>query len=136
MTALILRYRLGDREHSAQLGPCVSGEVREFVLGRDADCALPLAERSVSRRHARLAWDGERWTIEDLGSRFGTQLNGALLGTPMPLAPGDRLVLGRLEFGVGIGGADPEAPTLGPDAEPTVLSLGARAPQAATALDT
>ncbi|MBM4117785.1 FHA domain-containing protein, partial [bacterium] len=100
---------LADREHSARLGPCVPGEAREFLLGRDADCALPLAERSVSRHHARLAWDGERWTIEDLGSRFGTQLNGAALSALAPLAAGDRLVLGRLELRVEMDGPAPDA---------------------------
>ncbi len=30
----------------------------------------------VSRRHARISWENERFWIEDLGSRHGTELNG------------------------------------------------------------
>lgn len=133
MAVLVLHYRLGDRESSARFGPCLPGERQEYLLGRDADCALPLAERSVSRRHARLVWDGEGWTIEDLGSRFGSQLNGNALSAPAPLAAGDRLLLGRLELRVGSAGPDPDAPTLAPEDEATVLSLTAATPRPAPA---
>ncbi len=98
MTPLVLHFALGGQQRAASFGPCAPGERREFVLGREAGCALPLDERSVSRRHARLVWDGEAWWIEDLRSRFGTQRNGEALAAPAPLAPGDRLLLGRLEL--------------------------------------
>ncbi len=100
MTPLVLHFALGGQQRAASFGPCGSGARQEFVLGREAGCALPLEERSVSRRHARLVWDGERWWVEDLGSRFGTQRNGEKLDAAAPLAPGDRLLLGRLELRV------------------------------------
>lgn len=48
----------------------------ESILGRDpaAGPALPL--EGVSRRHARIAWDGRFHWLEDLGSTNGTFLNG------------------------------------------------------------
>jgi len=72
----------------------------ELVIGRAEECGLALADRAVSRRHARLVREGERWYVEDLGSRAGTLLNGRTLVGRAPLAPGDRLALGssRIQF--------------------------------------
>jgi hypothetical protein len=63
------------------------------VLGRQEDCALllPADADKVSRRHARFAFVGGTWHVADLGSRWGTFVNGAKL-TPnadLPLAEGD-----------------------------------------------
>jgi hypothetical protein len=43
-----------------------------MVVGRAASCALRLKDRAVSGEHATLAWNGEHWTLRDLGSRNGT----------------------------------------------------------------
>ena len=48
---------------------------RTIVIGRAADCDLVLDDAAVSRRHARIAPAGGRWTVEDLGSRAGTLVN-------------------------------------------------------------
>lgn len=53
-----------------------------LVIGRHAQCDVPLpgdAEK-VSRFHARLDHDGARWHVADLGSRWGTFVNGIKLG--------------------------------------------------------
>lgn len=47
-----------------------------LVLGRDAGCGARLVDRSVSRRHARVEREGERWVLVDLGSRNGLWLSG------------------------------------------------------------
>ena len=49
---------------------------REAVLGRLPECDVPLIDPSVSRRHARIRLEGDRWTITDLGSTNGVKLNG------------------------------------------------------------
>jgi pSer/pThr/pTyr-binding forkhead associated (FHA) protein len=69
------------------------------VVGRLPECELTLDDPSVSRRHARILRQGERWTIEDLGSTNGVRVNGATVGHA-ELRPGDRLELGavKLEF--------------------------------------
>lgn len=72
--------------------------VSELLIGRDEDCGLRLGDRSVSRHHARLRREGRRWLLEDLGSRFGTRLNGVPLDAPAAVAPGDTLSLGRVEL--------------------------------------
>ena len=55
-------------------------------------------EKSVSRRHARIARDGGRIIVEDLGSVNGTFINSKKLDPylPEPLGSGDTLQLGTL----------------------------------------
>ena len=49
----------------------------DVVLGRAPECDCVLAHDSVSRRHARIRQvDGDRWTIEDLGSKNGIRVDG------------------------------------------------------------
>ncbi|UCD84220.1 MAG: FHA domain-containing protein [Deltaproteobacteria bacterium] len=57
--------------------------VEEFLLkeegagiGRDEGNEVILTDRSVSRRHARVFREGERWLLEDLGSSNGTFIEG------------------------------------------------------------
>lgn len=45
------------------------------VLGRANDCEVVLHASSISRRHARLELDGERWFAVDLDSRNGIFLD-------------------------------------------------------------
>lgn len=72
-----------------------------LVLGRNAEqCDIVVAHGSLSRRHARLRLDGERLTIEDLGSTNGVILDGMRLpvDTPRPLRDGAQLLLGEIRF--------------------------------------
>jgi pSer/pThr/pTyr-binding forkhead associated (FHA) protein len=79
---------------------------KEMVVGRsdryvnftpDLDLG-PLGEVAirVSRRHAIVTWRNYAPYVEDLGSGFGTRLNGEmlLLGQAVPLRPGDHIWLG------------------------------------------
>lgn len=50
-----------------------------ITLGRDDGCDVVLAQSAVSRSHARISRDGTLFFLEDLGSSFGTLLNGAKL---------------------------------------------------------
>ncbi|OGO13199.1 MAG: hypothetical protein A2Z66_14900 [Chloroflexi bacterium RBG_13_66_10] len=62
-----------------------------FVIGRGADCDLVVPERQVSRHHARIRRAGEGFVVEDLGSRNGTYVNGAVVEQPVLLQDGDVL---------------------------------------------
>jgi hypothetical protein len=62
---------------------------QSMVVGRSTDADLPIADRFLSRHHARIFRDGERVLIEDLGSRNGTRVNDVLLDGPRELAAGD-----------------------------------------------
>jgi DNA-binding winged helix-turn-helix (wHTH) protein len=60
-----------------------------FVIGRGDDCDLVVAERQVSRHHARIRRVGDAFVVEDLGSRNGTYVNGAVVEGPVALQDGD-----------------------------------------------
>ena len=47
-----------------------------LVVGRDPGCELVIEDPRVSKRHAQVRWSGGGWTIEDLGSKNGTAVNG------------------------------------------------------------
>ncbi len=81
--------------HAAEVRAIVLPEQGEVVIGRDPMCEAPVDHEKVSRRHARLLL-AERWTVEDLGSRNGTQVRGAPLvaGTPVEIVPGEPFAIG------------------------------------------
>lgn len=60
-----------------------------LVIGRSSTSDLPLPDRFLSRHHARIFREGDRYLVEDLGSRNGTLLNGASVLLPTALSPGD-----------------------------------------------
>lgn len=65
--------------------------VPDIDLSQDGEAAT-----RVSRRHAMIRWRDNAPYLEDLGSGFGTRLNGEmiLLGQALPLKPGDHIWLG------------------------------------------
>lgn len=62
----------------------------EIDLSQDGDAA-----RRVSRRHALIHWKNGQPHLEDLGSGFGTRLDGEVLplGMSIPLKPGNHIWL-------------------------------------------
>ncbi len=64
---------------------------------RDRDIALS-ADGSVSRTHARIAYEGGRHRIDDDGSSNGTLVNDLRLSAPRLLRPGDVIRLGETEL--------------------------------------
>ncbi len=66
----------------------------EIVLGRDEDCDLMMSDIAVSRRHAKLALEGDHFVLHDLGSGNGTYLNGARIERE-ELSPGDEITVGE-----------------------------------------
>lgn len=72
----------------------------DFTLGRSSDCDLALRDPIASRRHAKLYVDGERITIEDLGSSNGVFVNDMRIQGLRELVPGDRIGIGREELTV------------------------------------
>jgi DNA-binding winged helix-turn-helix (wHTH) protein len=60
-----------------------------LVLGRDPGCDIVVADRQVSRYHARVTPTLEGVILEDLGSKNGTHYGGNLLSSPVVLQDGD-----------------------------------------------
>jgi len=82
------------------------GNIKEFLLGeedvligRTEDNDIVLDDSSVSRRHAQIAKEGNRYRLNDLGSHNGTILNGELIQSVL-LNDGDQIKIGqnRLTF--------------------------------------
>ena len=71
----------------------------EMLVGRSGDVQIVLSEDMVSRRHARIQFDGQRITIEDLGSTNGTFVNGEKIKRA-DLKEGDRVLIGSSIFKV------------------------------------
>src|SRR5258705_1949701 len=64
-----------------------------YRMGRHHENELVLAEADVSRHHAEIAKEGERYFLADSNSRFGTFLNGTRIERE-PLVHGDHIQLG------------------------------------------
>lgn len=62
-----------------------------LMVGRDPTCEITVLDRQVSRFHARITPTAEGVTIEDLGSKNGTNHNGVELTAPIMLQDGDLL---------------------------------------------
>ncbi len=48
-------------------------------IGRSADCRVRLAHASVSRVHARIAVEGDAWSVVDAGSSNGLRHAGVIV---------------------------------------------------------
>ena len=86
----VLRLR-GEIEGRAFAAVLAQGPQR---IGADPTCALVLVAAGVSRAHAAISAAGGRVTVEDLGSKNGTFVNGTRLDPSGELRPGGLLSLG------------------------------------------
>lgn len=74
------------------------------VVGRDTDCDVVLASRSVSRKHAIVERSGDSWVVRDLGSANGLFVEGKRV-SEAPLTAGTSLRFGDVEATFDAGGA-------------------------------
>lgn len=89
----ILEHKMNSKYHR-------SGESQEIIvdqieLGRDARCQVRFDEsfQTVSRRHAAIVRDGDRWKLVQLSSTNPTFLNGKPVKTEWFLQSGDDIQL-------------------------------------------
>jgi phosphoserine phosphatase RsbU/P len=67
------------------------------TLGRSSTTELCFADDAgLSRQHMALERDGDEWTVQDLGSKNGTQVNNIPLKGKLKLKSGDRITAGHL----------------------------------------
>ncbi|HUK63151.1 MAG TPA: FHA domain-containing protein, partial [Dongiaceae bacterium] len=69
-------------------------------IGRSSTNAIQLVDATVSKQHAEIVRHGEHWTINDLGSRNGTRVNGTEVRGPTPIVAGDRVEVGHVPLRV------------------------------------
>lgn len=105
---------------------------REFnkpvvTIGRDAaecDIAFDRAKfPMVSRKHSELRWQNDQWLLIDLGSSYGTFLNGNRITTPQPVP-----IASKIQFGTD----GPAVIVIWLDAKPRAAQPSAPAPTPAT----
>ncbi len=65
-----------------------------YSLGRSSESDIVLSDRAVSRDHAELRKAGDGWSLQDLGSTNGTEVNGGILDGKREVLPGDRIGIG------------------------------------------
>jgi pSer/pThr/pTyr-binding forkhead associated (FHA) protein len=76
-------------------GQSVPLNTEPILLGRGTDAAIRLDDDYVSTRHARFATNGEQWFVEDLGSTNGTYIGSQRITSPVPVAIGTSVRLGK-----------------------------------------
>ncbi len=98
--------RMAEGDGGAGAGSIVLPDGERFALtqsiitiGRHPDSNLVLADPNVSRNHAEIRPQGERFTVVDLGSTNGTRVNGVRVDTQV-LQDGDEVSFGntRMRF--------------------------------------
>lgn len=70
----------------------------EHLIGRDPEADVLLDYSTVSRRHARLVVDEAGAVLEDLGSKNGTTIGGAVLAGAVTLCNGDSFACGQVSL--------------------------------------
>ena len=97
--------RLGLGSAGAELVVYEDGDAKEtiaitkgpVVIGRLSTNDVVLSDPNVSRRHAELRRDGNRWRLADLGSTNGTVVNGKL-SREHELQDGDKITFGKTDL--------------------------------------
>lgn len=74
----------GGRMHEVESG-------QRITIGRAPDNTIVVANAQASRHHATIWSDGERWWVEDQGTKNGTLLNGGLITERRQLREGDEI---------------------------------------------
>jgi len=102
----------------ARSGPRLVAKRREWLLaeglnlvGRDADCAVRIDSATVSRHHARIVVTRGEATVEDLGSKNGTYVNGQPVRLPVTLKDGGQIRIGSVKMAYRILSALPSTAT-------------------------
>jgi len=89
----------------ARSGPRLVSRRREWLLsegsnlvGRDLDCAVHIDSTTVSRHHARIVVTRGEATVEDLGSKNGTYVNGQRVKLPVALKDRGQIRIGSVKM--------------------------------------
>jgi DNA-binding winged helix-turn-helix (wHTH) protein len=68
------------------------------VIGREPTATIQFDGRGLSRQHARILVSDGGATLEDLGSKNGTYVNGRPITIPIRLSDGDEIRLGTISL--------------------------------------
>ncbi len=68
----------------------------ETLVGRNADCTIPLDFHGISRKHFKVVLNEDVATLVDLGSANGTFLNNSKIENEVKLNKGDMVKIGSI----------------------------------------
>jgi DNA-binding winged helix-turn-helix (wHTH) protein len=68
------------------------------IIGRDSAANARIDDSTISRRHARVVIADKRASIEDVGSKNGTFLEGHRVNKPARLSDGDVIAVGSVNL--------------------------------------
>jgi pSer/pThr/pTyr-binding forkhead associated (FHA) protein len=68
------------------------------IIGRAPEATIRIDSPGVSRSHARILVRAGEATLEDLGSKNGTHLDGVRITKPSRLSDGSEIQLGRIRL--------------------------------------
>ena len=89
----------------------------QLTIGRDSTNEVSINDAEVSRRHARLTFQGGKYVLEDLGSTNGTFVNGQRLAGPRVLKAGEVVSFGeQIVLVFEVSSSDPGATMVSPRA--------------------
>lgn len=78
------------------------------TIGRGPESTIQLADLSVSRKHAKIAYRQGAYWLSDLGSMGGTWVDGTKLAAPRRVTSGQTIDIGVCRLTVVSAGADEE----------------------------
>ena len=101
----------------------------QLSIGRDSSNEIAVNDAEVSRRHARLTFQGGKYVLEDMGSTNGTFVNGQRLTGPRVLKSGEVISLGeQIVFVYEAVDSDPGATMVSPRSVPEAQPVSAPPP--------
>lgn len=91
-----LVYTLEDQPQQV-----VIWDIVEITVGRMTDQDIQILDEEISRKHAIFRKEGDRFSVEDLNTSLGTQVNGEEIRGRREIAPGDWIQIGPLQLQFG-----------------------------------
>jgi pSer/pThr/pTyr-binding forkhead associated (FHA) protein len=71
---------------------------RPYYIGRGSQSEVRILDMRMSRQHACLKQQDDRWCVSDVGSTNGVRLNGTYIEGAEPVQKGDRLHIGETDL--------------------------------------
>lgn len=84
-------------EHGPGEGKSFLATQKKVTIGRTRTNTYPIKDPTISQKHAFIEWQVDHWTIVDIGSSNGTDVNGKVLveNQPVRLQNGDLIRFGE-----------------------------------------